>query len=54
MVSMREMKAMAMRLAPAHPLRILLRDEPDEMEHAEFASKVLGCFRLLRESPSSP
>ncbi|MCI4337094.1 MAG: hypothetical protein L3K17_07915 [Thermoplasmata archaeon] len=46
-VTLRPLKEVARRLAPAHPLRILLLGEPDEMPAAEFASKAGGWLRLL-------
>ena len=46
-VSLREMKAMAQGLDPAHPFRILLLGEPDEIPRQEYASKVVGWFRLI-------
>ena len=47
MVSLREMKAMVRGLDPANPLRILILGEPDEIPRAEYASKVVGWFRLI-------
>ena len=47
MVSLREMKAMAQGLDPSHPFRILLLGEPDEIPRHEYASKVVGWFRLI-------
>ena len=47
MVSLREMKAMAQGLEPSHPLRILVLGEPDEIPQFEYASKVVGWFRLI-------
>ncbi len=47
MVSLREMKAMAESLDPAHPLRILVLGEPDEIPRQEYASKILGWYRLI-------
>ncbi len=47
MVSLREMKAMAQDLDPSHPFRILLLGEPDEIPRHEYASKVVGWFRLI-------
>ena len=47
MVSLREMKAMALGLDPSHPFRILLLGEPDEIPRQEYASKVVGWFRLI-------
>lgn len=41
-------------LAPAHPLRILLLGEPDEMSVSEFASKVGGWLRLIPQDSSEP
>ncbi len=50
-VSLRSLKDLVGRLAPDHPLRILIAGEPDEMPQPEFASKVVGWYRLLREVP---
>lgn len=47
MVSLREMKAMAQSLDPSHPLRVLLSGEPDEIPRQEYATKVVGWFRLI-------
>ncbi len=47
MVSLREMKAMVQCLDPSHPIRILLLGEPDEIPRQEYASKVVGWFRLI-------
>jgi hypothetical protein len=47
MVSLREMKEMARSLGTSHPLRILLSGEPDEIPRQEYASKVVGWFRLI-------
>lgn len=48
-VSLHPMKDLVGRLGPEHPLRILIAGEPDEMPQLEFASKVVGWYRLLRE-----
>jgi hypothetical protein len=47
MVSLREMKAMAQGLEPSHPLRVLILGEPDEIPRQEYATKVVGWFRLI-------
>jgi hypothetical protein len=47
MVSLREMKAMAQSLDPSHPLRVLILGEPDEISRYEYATKVVGWFRLI-------
>jgi len=47
MVSLREMKAMAQGLEPSHPFRILVLGEPDEIPRQEYASKILGWYRLI-------
>jgi hypothetical protein len=47
MVSLREMKAMAHNLDPAHPLRILVLGEPDEIPRQEYAAKILSWYRLI-------
>jgi hypothetical protein len=47
MVSLREMKAMAQSLDPSHPLRVLILGEPDEISRHEYATKVVGWFRLI-------
>jgi hypothetical protein len=54
LVSLREMKAVVERLEPNDPLRILVLGEPDELPRPEYAAKVVGWFRLLRELPRSP
>ena len=48
LVSLRAFKAAAERFKPDHPLRILLAGEPDEIPRNEYASKVLGWYRLAR------
>jgi hypothetical protein len=47
MVSLREIKAMVHGLEPTHPLRILVLGEPDEIPRQEYASKILGWYRLI-------
>jgi hypothetical protein len=47
LVSLRDMKAMAQGLNPSHPFRILLLGEPDEIPRHEYATKVVGWFRLI-------
>lgn len=47
MVSLREMKAMAQGLDPSHPFRVLILGEPDEIPRNEYATKVVGWFRLI-------
>ena len=47
MVSLREMKAMVQSLDPSSPLRILVLGEPDEIPRQEYASKVVGWYRLI-------
>ena len=47
MVSLRQIKAMAQGLEPTHPLRILVLGEPDEIPRQEYASKILGWYRLI-------
>jgi hypothetical protein len=39
---------MAEKLPLAHPLRILLAGEPDELPREEYFAKLPGWFRLLR------
>ncbi len=52
MVSLRPMKAVAESFVPAHPLRVLLMGEPDEVPAEEYVAKVRGWFRLMKaESP---
>lgn len=46
-VSLRPLKDMAEKLPFAHPLRILLAGEPDELPRAEYGQKATGWFRLL-------
>ena len=47
MVSLRQMKAMVESLDLSHPLRILVLGEPDELPREEYASKILGWYRLI-------
>jgi hypothetical protein len=47
MVSLREMKAMVQSLDPSNPLRILVLGEADEIPRSEYATKVVGWFRLI-------
>jgi hypothetical protein len=47
MVSLRQMKAMVESLDPSHPLRILVLGEPDEIPRQEYATKILGWYRLI-------
>ena len=47
MISLREMKAMAKALDPAHPFRVVILGEPDEIPRSEYASKLPGWFRLI-------
>jgi hypothetical protein len=47
MVSLRQLKAMAQGLDPGHPLRVLIMGEPDEIPRREYATKVVGWFRLI-------
>jgi hypothetical protein len=53
MVSLRELKSMAHRLDPSHPLRILVLGEPDEIPRQEYATKVVGWFRLINSPVDS-
>lgn len=46
-VSLRPLKDMAEKLPLAHPLRILLTGEPDELPRVEYGQKATGWFRLL-------
>jgi hypothetical protein len=41
------LKEFARKLRPDHPLRIVLVEEPDEMDAAEFCVKVSVWLRLL-------
>ena len=41
------MKAMVESLDLSHPLRILVLGEPDELPREEYASKILGWYRLI-------
>jgi hypothetical protein len=45
-VSLRDLKACVAQLPPAHPLRVLLSGEPDEIPRSEYAAKLVGWFRL--------
>ena len=47
-VGLRPLKDMAEKLPLAHPLRILLAGEPDELPREEYFAKLPGWFRLLR------
>jgi hypothetical protein len=46
-VSLRSMKALAERFEPTHPFRILLLGEPDRIPRDEYATKVVGWYRLI-------
>ena len=46
-VSLRTIKSLVQSLSPSHPLRILVLGEPDEIPCGEYATKVVGWFRLL-------
>ncbi len=46
-VSLRRLKAIAERMGPRHPLRLVLLSEPDEVPWEEYASKSEIWFRLL-------
>jgi hypothetical protein len=47
-VSLRPLKVIAESFDPAHPLRILLMGEPDELPAEEYLTKVRGWFRLMK------
>ena len=49
-VGLRPLKDLAETLPVAHPLRILLAGEPDELPRQEYATKAPGWFRLLWSS----
>ena len=53
---MHEMKELVGRLDPSDPLRILVLGEPDELPRPEYATKVVGWFRLIasRVGPGRP
>lgn len=53
LVSLREIKALVERLGPDDPLRILVLGEPDELPRREYASKVVGWFRLIASRAGS-
>ncbi len=53
MVSLMPVKAMAQTLDSGHPFRILILGEPDEMPRDEYATKVVGWFRLIANSVDS-
>jgi len=38
---------MAEGLEPTHPFRILLLGEPDQISREEYATKVVGWYRLI-------
>ena len=48
LIDLRALKAVVRTLVPAHPLRILVLGEPNEISREEYAAKVSGWFRLLR------
>lgn len=48
MVDLRSLKQAAEALGPAHPLRVLVSGEPDEIPREEYVSKILGWYRLAR------
>lgn len=43
------LKEFARKLRPDHPLRVVLVEEPDEMDAAEFCVKVTIWLRLVLE-----
>ena len=47
---LRRLEAMVQGLELTNPLRILLLWEPDEIPRTEYATKVVGWFRLI-ETP---
>jgi hypothetical protein len=49
-VSLRPFKASVDYLPPDHPLKVLLALEPDEIPREEYATKLVGWWRLLRSS----
>ncbi len=42
MVDLRSLKQAAEALGPAHPLRVLVSGEPDEIPREEYVTKILG------------
>ena len=46
-VSLRPLKEFVQRLSPDHPLRVVLMDEPDEIDRAEYCVKLTVWLRLL-------
>ena len=47
MVSLHELKSMVRTLEPTCALRILVLGEPDVLPRSEYASKVVGWYRLV-------
>ena len=46
-MSLRPLKEFVQRLSPDHPLRVVLMDEPDEIDRAEYCVKLTVWLRLL-------
>ncbi len=51
LIDLRALKVVVRTLVPAHPLRILVLGEPNEISREEYVAKVSGWFRLLRTFP---
>jgi hypothetical protein len=46
-VSLRPLKEFVQRLSPDHPLRVVLMEEPDEIDRTEYCVKLAIWLRLL-------
>lgn len=46
-VDLRPLKAIAERLSPQHPYRVILLGEPDEIPWEDYATKMPVWFRLV-------
>ena len=47
LVSLRPLKEFVQRLSPDHPLRVVLMEEPDEIDRTEYCVKLAIWLRLL-------
>ena len=52
LTSLAELKELAHRLPADHPFRIVVLADSDQMPAGEYASKLVGWFRLLQISRS--
>lgn len=46
-MSLRELKSMVQSLEPSNLVRVLVLGEPDEIPRQEYATKIIGWFRLI-------